>query len=147
LDFFLESGVQPGLASIVRTMNIGWMSSCSVSRDGGEIAGILSNGRIHTYSGPSWHEEALFSGRQVYRGPLALSPDGRSLAVIPDDGKERVELWNTRTGRRLLELDPRLLQLKCLTFSPDGRRLIAAGTGHMRREELVVWEGIPARHP
>ena len=58
---------------------------------------------------------------------LALSPDGKVLAVGGGDG--RVGLWDYQTGRyrlTLKEMDRRLHTVGSLAISPDGSLLVAA---------------------
>ncbi|HZU35972.1 MAG TPA: hypothetical protein VFA18_08695, partial [Gemmataceae bacterium] len=66
-----------------------------------------------------------FGGRYTTRGPLALSPDGRLLAV--EDGAQDFILWDVATGRKLRHIKqaPKY-GLTGLAFSPNGKKL--AGT-------------------
>jgi WD40 repeat protein len=57
----------------------------------------------------------------VRRGPLAFSPDGRTLASGDADGQAR--LWSALTGQELLSLDQHPGGYTPIAFSPDGRML------------------------
>jgi WD40 repeat protein len=58
---------------------------------------------------------------------FALSRDGGLFAVADADGGVRLKVWEVRTGKAILNV-PLPALARCLTFSPDGRRL-AAGVG------------------
>jgi WD40 repeat protein len=51
---------------------------------------------------------------------LVFSPDGWTLAVAVD---RAVQLWDVATGRRVARLEGHHGKVKCLAFSPDGKRL------------------------
>ncbi len=58
----------------------------------------------------------------------ALSPDGRTLAI----GGERINLYDTATGRWLNPPTASCRPVHTLAFSPDGKRLAAAHDGFRR---------------
>jgi WD40 repeat protein len=76
--------------------------------------------------------------------PLTLTPDGRTLAISHVDGQ--ISLWSTVTGQQYCKLDPRLIAAT-ISFSPDGRKLLAIGTGPSHREEIVIFDGAPQSRP
>jgi WD40 repeat protein len=78
------------------------------------------------------------SGRQVLRihsggtlMRLAISPDGRHVAVCMGDGK--VGVWELGTGKCLHNLDTKRGGLHGIAFSPDGTRFAAVSGG------LWIW--------
>ncbi len=72
-------------------------------------------------------------------GPLALSADGRTLAVC-GAGKDisRITLWNIASRQAVVPHPVSLPRVKglvhCLAFSPDGQTLVAGTSG------LVLWD-------
>lgn len=72
--------------------------------------------------------------------PFALSPDGRSLAVVGGRpglfAEQPITLYDTQTGRERTKLQGDLSQVVCLAFSPDGRTL---ATGHGDSWLAVGW--------
>src|SRR5262249_28716504 len=69
--------------------------------------------------------------------PGVLSPDGKTLATSPAGEKQAIELWDTRTGKKLQELEAEKYSAYALGFSPDGKTLAAARTG---QKTLRLWD-------
>jgi RNA polymerase sigma factor (sigma-70 family) len=78
--------------------------------------------------------------RAVLRA-LAVSPDGRTLAVVAGDYNKPGELvlWDLAAGRQVWRL-PQAMELACLAFSPDGKTLAAGGVSGDKVGELRLWE-------
>ena len=53
----------------------------------------------------------------------ALSPDGKIAATASNDDKT-VKLWDTASGQELATLHGHAGPIQCMTFSPDGKRLV-----------------------
>ena len=79
-----------------------------------EVWDVAKRSRIATVEGDvGWYES------------VALSPDGRMLAVGDDHGA--VRLWDVRRGKLVRELDQRGAGAFTLEFSSDGRVLAVSG--------------------
>jgi RNA polymerase sigma factor (sigma-70 family) len=72
---------------------------------------------------------------------LAVSPDGRTLAIAVGDFNKPGELvlWDLAAGRQVCRL-PQALELACLAFSPDGKTLAAGSVSGDAVGELRLWE-------
>ncbi|MFO0811505.1 MAG: protein kinase [Gemmataceae bacterium] len=72
-------------------------------------------------------------------GPAIADPTGAALAAVDAQGK--VVLVDRATGRRQ-RIDRRVLDLKALRFSPDGRRLAVVTTskGPTTDQQLELWD-------
>lgn len=81
---------------------------------------------------PSGNLRATVPSRSIYLGTLALSPDGRWLAI---SGDRTVNLYDTQTGRMVHELFGHRGTIRKVVFSPDSRRLATAGAD----EGVKLW--------
>ncbi len=70
---------------------------------------------------------------------VAMSPDGRTLAVGTWPGPEVVSLWDTRTRQVLARLECEAAQLTCLSFAPDGRSVVVTGLDGQRESGIWQW--------
>ena len=93
--------------------------------------------RLYTLKGPS--------GRAI-----TFSPDGRLLVSAAESV---VLLWDVQSGKQQGKLEVRLdnsgffERIHCLAFRPDGKRLVGAGAGAIRRDTgdekctvLISWD-------
>jgi WD40 repeat protein len=74
-----------------------------------------------------------------------LSPDGRTLAVLPSVGGLALGvlgLWDVDAGRMVHELREGNGSARCLAFSPDGTTAASAGREEEtdRRDEVSLWD-------
>jgi WD40 repeat protein len=96
----------------------------ALSHDDQRVAGICSDNVIRIWSVPSGEIVHVIREIQDHIISISFSSDGRTLAVVRH-GAPNIELWNTRTWRRLCEL-PYRSDLSAAVFSPDGRFLISS---------------------
>jgi len=75
------------------------------------------------------------SGKDIYRA-LALSPDGCLLALAKQDGV--IEIFNSSKLELIHRLPARDRRVDSMTFSPDGRHLVAGGG--MRTGHVELWD-------
>jgi WD40 repeat protein/serine/threonine protein kinase len=77
-------------------------------------------------------------GSQVAR--VAFSPDGKWLASASRTrmNSGQVQVWDATTGAPVLAVPAYVNSLKCLDFSPDGRRLVSVGPDP--DSEVKVWD-------
>ena len=66
---------------------------------------------------------------------IALSPDGNTLVAACENGD--LLLWDTRTLESLGNFHSVLLGLHSVTFSNDGRRIVAGSNG---KEAIKIWD-------
>lgn len=68
---------------------------------------------------------------------VKFSPDGSVLSV---GGYQKVRLLDTHSGKVLAELAGQADEVRSMAFSPDGRKLAAAGGEPQREGEIKIWD-------
>jgi WD40 repeat protein len=100
------------LAFIVPTVRLAsrpklWVESLAMSADGSKVAAILSNGVVKVWEADTGKGIAEFFIAAPIGGIVALSADGRHLAIRPGwtdriaPGRVVIELWDVNTRRRI----------------------------------------------
>src|SRR5262249_26495850 len=106
------------------------ISSASWSRDGKRLATASEDGTIKVWEAANGQELVTIKGHKDRVDSLSWSPDGERLASGSFDGTTKV--WNLPASRErqpsAREADGpyspiRLLQGRCVCWSPDGTRL------------------------
>jgi WD40 repeat protein len=137
----------------------GTLTWAQFSADGGRLMLIDAGGTVsvrETRSGRlllaqvPLDAELLSQGSHLIRKVVALSPDGRRLAVhFPGRVPSETRVYEIDTGRSLVTARGNGV-LASLAFSPDSRRLVSAASDTLAR----VWDaetgepvGPPMRHP
>ena len=108
-----------------------------------ELAYSKDGQRLLTHGGGSAVVWDTHSGKRLLSIPddelstAALSPDGLTLVIAPNFGKQ-VNLWDVASGKRKKELaDPgAVLGFVAARFSPDGTTLVGVGTG----PNVCMWD-------
>ncbi|MFD8871803.1 WD40 repeat domain-containing serine/threonine protein kinase [Streptomyces sp. NPDC059590] len=107
------------------------VTSLAISPDGTTLAVGRDNHRLQLVKTSTGRPTATLDGHTGSVQGLAFSPDGKTVAsVAADTGKGPVRLWSADTGRlvRTFAAD-RKKNYSWVTFSPDGKTLVAAGPG------------------
>ena len=97
------------------------IKSVAFSPDGKLLA---TGGTDFWYIWDAEKHEPLFRGKSVPYG-LAFSPDGKTIAT--SNMESNIELWDVATGKETLHIDVKNNVLEAVTYSPDGKLLIAGG--------------------
>jgi WD40 repeat protein len=136
--------VDPRRETIVRPLrgHLGTLRSTSISADGRVMASAAGHGEdIRMWALPSGRAAARPLGKLAELsgdGEPALSPDGRTLAVL-GPGLD-IEIMDVPTGRRRASLPTPGQVLFGVRFTPDGRFLVGAdGRGSVRLWSTATW--------
>lgn len=104
--------------------------STAFSPDGKTLTMGDDRGNIQWWNVATGHLVETVNAHGTAVAALVFSPGGRTLASGGED--QTVRLWNVPTRRQLMQLDPGGIELgfvRTLDFSPDGKQLLAGGTG------------------
>lgn len=83
----------------------------------------------------------LLKGHKQGIWNLVISPDGRTLASSGSGGT--IRLWNLATETELFSIGRSGTSISTLTFSPDGRILIAGSPGFAKNPGLQIYRSVP----
>jgi WD40 repeat protein len=119
------SAIQSGLFTVDRRLN-----TVSMTTDG-RVVGLCGSGENGEYTAPFQLWDVAtgavkrdFSDEKIHGRPTVLSPDG---SVVATGGKS-VKLYDAHTGKLLRELYGYLKRTQSITFSADGKVLVAGGS-------------------
>jgi WD40 repeat protein len=111
---------------------------------------VSDDNTVRLWDADSGNQIALFTAHNAGQGAAAFSPDGKLVAMTDDNtvvvcdantGKElsvlgSALLWNAASGELIRRFEGHLGQLYDATFSPDGKRIVTAGTDNTAR----IWD-------
>jgi len=104
----------------------------------GRVLVTASLDEVKVWNPKTNKETASWKIKSAYRrGNLALSPDGKILAIWKSRGG--ITFWDVATGKRRADLKP-LPGVPPMAFSPDGRRFVSTERGPpvpVRKKDLV----------
>ena len=111
----------------------------TMSREGKLLATVNPYGRkISLWSAETFELRKEMPGNRIGIGPLAFSPDGKTLASA--GGDDLVKLWDVATGDDILTLDGFHGPVGMLRFSPDGKSLATISSrGANQPREVILW--------
>ncbi len=106
------------------------IQTVAFSPDGSRLATGAKDGTVKLWS--------TGTGREVLQEPswvwgLALSPDGRK--IVAGWGTE-FTIWDAESGQPLVTIDSRVHDVMASAISPDGQRVVTAGSDSLAR----VWD-------
>jgi WD40 repeat protein len=101
---------------------------------------------VQVWDVASGKELARFKGQANYLGPsVAFSPDGKRLAFVGENST--IEVWDWTKREHVTTFRGHPINVTCLTYSPDGRRIASGGWGRRRPDlklnlpgEARVWD-------
>ncbi len=109
-------------------------TSLAFSRDGKRLAGAPGDGAVRVWDAVTGKEERRLEGEPGEFACPAFSPDGARIAVPLENGP--IKVWELASGREehSLKADEGA-SYQNVVFSPDGKRLAAAGF-----HDLAAWD-------
>jgi WD40 repeat protein len=115
-----------------------YVVSLAFTADNGGLVAVSSDGMLVRWDLHLGGAVSLYRDLGSLPGRVALSRDGRLLAMAGAHGD--VRLWDTRTGRRAgtLPADGRR-RAALLAFGPDGRRLAVVRDGN-ENAQVELWD-------
>jgi WD40 repeat protein len=111
--------------------------SVSFSQDGLRLATGVTDKTIRIQDAAGGSHVLRLDG---VAATLAFSPDGRRIAAAASiyDFDRAVKVWDTTTGKQLLDLTDAGFEARGVAFSPDNQLLAASGVGE--NEGVRVWD-------
>lgn len=92
----------------------------------GDLVAVGSSMGVCMYESASWKEHwCEQADPRAMGGVLSLEFDQQGNRIAAGTWNGRVVAWRADSGERLWEMDSDLVNIRCLTWSPDGERLIA----------------------
>lgn len=106
------------------------------SQDGSYLAAAANSRVIHVWNVADKKVLARFVGHEGTVRDIAFGPLGRSLVSVGEDG--RIIAWQLDPPARLLDLAHEDTPFCSVTFTDDGRRLVAAFDSHWVKRTMLI---------
>ena len=115
------------------------------SGDGTRLAvfGAADGREVFIYDTSSWQRVTRIRvGSEVAPQAVDFSADGRWVVTADSSEDAPILVWDAVTGEQIAALPETLQRLSTLSFSPDGRMLLASGSPSDYREQIIlsVWD-------
>jgi len=104
----------------------------------GSLLMVERNAELSAYDAKTGRVLQTFVNRPARIASMAVSPDNKSLAIV-DRTSNEVTLLDLRSGQELLALQVESRELRCVTFSARGDRLVASGMDEDRQGRIWEW--------
>lgn len=100
--------------------HVGRINALAISRRGDVLATAGADGAVKLWEASTGREIRSFPGyRTTHKEGLALSPDGKRLAIASDV----IKIWDTSSGSEMQTLTGHTNEIPTLAFSPHGEEL------------------------
>lgn len=105
-----------------------------VSRDGSVLV-TADTASIRVWNPVSLEQRQVLAFPDMYVDDIAISPDGRTLAVADWSGND-VHVWDLESGRLTKKLVGHSERVLAVAFAPDGDHLVSSGQDYT----VKVWD-------
>jgi WD40 repeat protein len=119
-------------------LNVARKQGLALSADGETLAFHTDADRVRLYDLRTGKDAPYPKGHHPDGQFLALSPDGKRI-VTGLGPREFVKLWDAQTGEEILTLGRLFGFVRCVAFSPDGNKIMAAS----QLGEIKIWDATP----
>ena len=120
-----------------------WVTSVVFSKDGFHVISSSVDRRMKIWEITS-RELPLLAEHSSAVETVAVSPDGNIIATGSVD--RTIKLWDRKTGVEIATLTGHTGAVMSLIFTPDGKRIISAGSGGSGDKDAIrLWEVTPPR--
>jgi WD40 repeat protein len=121
-----EEAWQTRLGAVVLRGHARSVSHCAIAPDASFVVSASADATLKVWSVGTWQEQRTLVGHRGGVTGCAVSPDSRLIASVADD--RTLKIWRADTGDCVTTLHVEGRLAACAWF-PDGRRLVATGTG------------------
>jgi WD40 repeat protein len=120
------------------------VSALVLSRDGKQVISGGEDGTVRVWDLVNGRELRRFKTSWPFIAQLALSPDGRLLGAVANDGRKddiqgaSPRLWDLTTGKELAKQPPYKSYCYSLAFAPDGKTVAIGSLDGVRLWDVAA---------